>query len=214
MKSLHVAAGISTTLIVSAVTGMALNASFAMAQSDASSTVEATSTAEVVDPTASSTTPELPAPVSQPPVATETPLKLVRVTGTKYVDYCSDGTKTIEVPGDPAIDANLHLPDAQTPTCPDGMTWDHTSGMDAFDTETGELEVGSYAKQADGSYVARYPATEYADATSTASWPERVVVTKNAPVTEEGAPAAPEPDIEPPVEQPAEASSTAATSTE
>lgn len=214
MRSLQVGAGISTTLIVSAIAGIALSAGFAMAQSDASSTIEAASTTEAIDPAATSTLPDLPAPSTQPPVVTEAPLKLARAIGTKYVDYCTDGTKTVEIPGDPEIAANLNKPDAPTPKCPDGMTWDHTSGMEAYDTPSGDLEVGSYAQLADGSYVVRYPASTYTDATSTASWPERSVVTKTSPITQEPASAANGLATEAPLPSPTDASSTTATSTQ
>lgn len=213
MKLLHYVAGIPITLIVTAIAGIALNAGFAMAQSEATSTSEATTTAEVVDPAASSTPSKLPALVSHQPVVSETPLKMARAIGTKYIDYCTDGTKTIEVPGDPEISANLGRPDAPTPKCPDGTTWDHTSGVDAYDTPSGELEVGSYAQQADGSYIVRYPAKIFTDATSTALWPERIVVTKAAPITQEPAPVANEPATGS-ASSPTDASSTAATSTQ
>lgn len=214
MRPLHFTVGVSTTLIVSAIAGIALNAGFAMAQSDATSTIEATSTAEAVDPVATSTLPDLPAPASQPLVVTEAPLKLARAIGTKYIDYCTDGTKTVEIAGDPEMAANLNKPDAPTPKCPDGMTWDHTSGMDAYDTPSGDIEIGSYAQLADGSYIVRYPAKTYTDSTSTASWPERIVVTKTAPITHEPAPVAIEPTTEVPLPSPTDASSTTATSTQ
>jgi hypothetical protein len=61
------------------------------------------------------------------------------------------------------------------------MTWDHTSGMDAYDTADGDLRVGQYAQQADGTYVVHYAARTYTDATSTSEWPDRIVVLPSAP---------------------------------
>ncbi|MGB7915280.1 MAG: hypothetical protein WCF79_08330, partial [Rhodomicrobium sp.] len=41
---------------------------------------------------------------------------LVRVVGTKYIDYFTDGTKTYSFPGNPDIDSNLNKPNAPIPT--------------------------------------------------------------------------------------------------
>ena len=71
-------------------------------------------------------------------------------------------------PGDPEIDANLSKPDAPIPSCPSGQTWHHTSGVSAYDTPSGDLEVGQYAQQPDGSYVVHYPVMTYTSATSSA----------------------------------------------
>ena len=49
-------------------------------------------------------------------------------------------------------------PNAPTPTCPSGMTWDHSTAQPAYDTATGDLEIGDYAQQADATYFVHYPA--------------------------------------------------------
>jgi hypothetical protein len=92
-------------------------------------------------------------------------LKLVHVVGTKYVDYFTDGTKTYSFPGDPKVDANLNKPNAQIPSHA-GLTWISTSGMEAYDTPTGDLEFGDYAQESDGSFISNVPAYTYTDATS------------------------------------------------
>jgi hypothetical protein len=74
----------------------------------------------------------------------------------------------------PEIDAHFNVPDAPTPKCPEGMTWDHTSGMD--DTPSGDLEVGQYAQLCDGTYIAHYLSMRYTSATSTSDWPARISV--------------------------------------
>ena len=38
--------------------------------------------------------------------------------------------------------------------------------MDAYDTPSGDLKIGDYAQEADGSYVSKVPAYTYTDATS------------------------------------------------
>src|SRR5215831_15224868 len=44
----------------------------------------------------------------KPPTDSPPPgLALVHIVGTKYVDYFTDGTTTITVPGDPNVDGNL-----------------------------------------------------------------------------------------------------------
>jgi len=76
--------------------------------------------------------------------------------GTKYTDYFTDGSTTIAVPGDSVIDGHLSDPGAPLPTH-EGMTWVHTTGASLYDTPSGDLEVGDYAVQADGSYIDNAP---------------------------------------------------------
>src|SRR5262249_52977913 len=90
---------------------------------------DTSATTPPTEPEDSQTTPSQPAPPFDAAAVTR-----VHVAGTKYIDYCTDGTAVTPHPGDPAIDSNLNKPDAPTPQCPEGQTWDHTSGMDAYDT--------------------------------------------------------------------------------
>src|SRR5215831_8796416 len=93
----------------------------------------------------------------KPPTDAPPPgLALVHIIGTRYIDYFTDGTTTIAVPGDPTVDGNLDKPNAPTPTHM-GMTWVHTTGENLYDTPSGDLEVGDYALQADGSYIQHAP---------------------------------------------------------
>jgi hypothetical protein len=148
---------------------------------DATSTVSDTTTVSST-PTSASTTPATDASSTSvaPPAQTQTPdqsraqaqpssskptLKLVQVVGTKYVDYFTDGTKTYSFPGNPDIDSNLNKPNAPIPSHA-GLTWVSTSGMEAYDTPSGDLEVGDYAQEADGSFITNVPAYTYTDATS------------------------------------------------
>src|SRR5215470_20263968 len=55
----------------------------------------------------------------------------VHIIGTKYIDYFTDGSTTIAVPGDPNIDGNLDKPDAPIPMHT-GMTWVHTIGGNLY----------------------------------------------------------------------------------
>lgn len=92
------------------------------------------------------------APTEPPPAR----LAEVHIIGTKYIDYFTDGSTTIAVPGDPNIDGDLDKPDAPIPTHK-GMTWVHTTGQNLYDTPSGDLDVGDYAVQADGSYIQHAP---------------------------------------------------------
>ena len=101
---------------------------------DATSTVSDTTTASTSSTSASSTPPATDASSTPatPPAQTQTPdqgqaqsqpsrgakptLKLVRVVGTKYIDYFTDGTKTYSFPGNPDVDSNLNKPNAPIPT--------------------------------------------------------------------------------------------------
>ena len=63
------------------------------------------------------------------------------------------------------MDSNLNKPNAPIPTH-GSLTWVSTSGMDAYDTPTGDLESADYAQESDGSYISNIPAYTYTDATS------------------------------------------------
>ena len=93
-----------------------------------------------------------------------------------------------------AIDSHFDVPNAATPKCPSGQTWDHTSGMPGYDTASSDLDIGDYAKQDDGTFIVHYPATTYTDATSTVPWPGRITVTPTGPtasVSSQPAPTSP-----------------------
>jgi hypothetical protein len=83
-------------------------------------------------------------------------LALVHIIGTKYTDYFTDGTTTFAFPGDPAIDSHFNVPNAPIPTH-EGLTWVHTTGGYLYDTPSGDLEVGDYATQPNGSYIENAP---------------------------------------------------------
>lgn len=78
----------------------------------------------------------------------------VHIIGTRYTDFFTDGTNEIAFPGDPAVDAHLTEQDAPTPTR-EGLIWVHTTGEFLYDTPSGELEIGDYALQPSGTYVAK-----------------------------------------------------------
>jgi hypothetical protein len=113
--------------------------------------------------TPSSASPEELSASSQPPPEG---LTLVHITGTKYIDYFTDGTTVTQYPGDPTIDAHLAEKDAPTPTH-EGLTWVHTVGMNLYDTPSGDLEQGDYAVQSDGSYIDNPHPTAFVSSTST-----------------------------------------------
>jgi hypothetical protein len=139
-----------------------VDASSSPPSSDSSSTVSTTSSEPMATDDASSTgntaipgdvatsTPEAaPAPAAPTPPAD---LKEVHITGTKYVDYFTDGTTVTSYPGDPQIDDHLAEPNAPIPT-QKGLTWVHTSGFPLYDTLSGDLEAGDYALQMNGEYI-------------------------------------------------------------
>ena len=73
-------------------------------------------------------------------------LKRVRVVGSKYVDFFTDGTTLFSFPGDPLIDTNLNKSDAPNPTH-GNLTWVSSKAVEAYDTASGDLEVGTYAQE-------------------------------------------------------------------
>jgi hypothetical protein len=77
------------------------------------------SSTNAADASPATSTPAEPALTEQPAVAPQgaapSPLTLVRIIGTKYIDYCTDGTNITAYPGDPAIAANFDKPDAPIP---------------------------------------------------------------------------------------------------
>ena len=107
-------------------------------------------------------------------------LKLVHVVGTKYIDYFTDGTKTYPFPGNPDIDSNLNKPNAPIPSH-GNLTWVSTSGMEAYDTPSGDLESGDYAQESDGSYISNVPAYTYTDATSSVPIAAHIAMSKSDP---------------------------------
>jgi hypothetical protein len=84
------------------------------------------------------------------------------------------------LPGDPDIDSNLSKPNAPIPSHA-GLTWVSTSGMNAYDTPTSDLESGDYAQESDGSYISNVPAYTYTDATSSAPIAAHIATSKTDP---------------------------------
>ena len=159
MKATPIAFSAASILIISLViigifkTGLAA-ALTAATTTDATSTVANATTAAVVDASSTSaSTPAMSQATTTAPVTTaKASLKLVHAVGNKYVDYFTDGTKTYSFPGDPAVDANLNKPNAPTPKH-GSLQWVSTAGMEAYDTTSGDLEAGDYAKESDGSFI-------------------------------------------------------------
>src|SRR3989344_2315766 len=126
-------------------------------------------------------------------VASTSPLlREVHIIGTKYTDYFTDGSTLTLFPGDPEIHANIAKPNAPIPTR-EGLTWDHSIGTYLYDTPSGDLEVGTFALQPNGSYIAYLATTTIEHATSTPFLPARIVVLREHPVT--GAPASPQGEV-------------------
>src|SRR3989344_8619153 len=100
-------------------------------------------------------------------VASTSPLlREVHIIGTKYTDYFTDGSTLTLFPGDPEIHANIAKPNAPIPTR-EGLTWDHSIGTYLYDTPSGDLEVGTFALQPNGSYIAYLATTTIEHATFT-----------------------------------------------
>jgi hypothetical protein len=177
--------GTFKTGIVSALTATTTDATSTVSDTTtASSTpVSDKNTATATD--ASSTSPTQSAQVpaesqTQSPSSSKPTLKLVHTVGTKYIDYFTDGTKTYPFPGNPDIDSNLNKPNAPIPSHA-GLTWVSPSGMDAYDTPSGDLDVGDYAQEADGSYIYNTPAYTYTDATSSVPIAAHIATSKTDP---------------------------------
>jgi len=136
---------------------------------------------------ASSTSPTQPAQAQAPAQSqaqsqpsSKPTLKLIHLVGTKYIDYFTDGTKTYSFPGNPDIDSNLNKPNAPIPSH-GNLKWVSTSGMDAYDTPSGDLEIGDYAQQADGTFITNVPAYTCTDATSSVPIPAHIATSKTDP---------------------------------
>ena len=180
--------GTFKTGIVSALTATTTDTTSTASDTTTASTSSATaSTTPATDasstsptPSAQTQTPDQSQAQSQPSNGAKPTLKLVHLVGTKYIDYFTDGTKTYSFAGDPKVDANLNKPNAPIPSH-SGLTWVSTSGMDAYDTPSGDLDVGDYAQEADGSYVSNVPAYTYTDATSSVPIPAHIVASKTDP---------------------------------
>jgi len=174
---------IISLVVISAFAPLVLRFQLAQALTEASSSTTTLQTdALSTTTTLATTSTSVVAPPPSASVAAPISLSAVHIVGTKYLDYCTDGSKVTSYPGDPAIDANLSKPDAPTPKCPNGMQWDHTAGMDKYDTTSGDLDVGAYAPLADGTFMVHYSASTYTDATSTSIWPDRIVVLRALPI--------------------------------
>ena len=186
-----------TSLIIIGTFKTGIVSALTATTTDATSTASDTTTASSTPASASSTTPtadESTASATQPaqtqaltqtqaqaqPSSNKAALKLVHVVGSKYVDYFTDGTKTYSFPGNPDIDSNLNKPNAPIPSHA-GLTWVSTSGMEAYDTSSGDLEVGDYAQESDGSYITNVPASTYTDATSSVPIAAHIATSKADP---------------------------------
>jgi hypothetical protein len=179
--------GTFKTGIVSALTATTTDATSTSDTSSSSTPLSASSTPPATDagstsvtPPAQTQTPDQSQAQSQP--SSKPTLKLVHVVGTKYIDYFTDGTKTYSFPGNPDIDSNLNKPNAPVPTH-GNLQWVSTSGMDAYDTPSGDLEVGDYAQEADGSYISNVPAYTYTDATSSVPIAAHIATSKADPTS-------------------------------
>ena len=136
---------------------------------------ESTSTTTSADatPSVAQDTPSTPPANENAP----TGLKLVHIIGTKYVDSFTDGTTVTSYPGDADIDANLSEPNASIPTH-EGLTWVQTTTQYLYDTPSGDLDMGDYAVQPTGTYVANpYPVV------SSTSSPQEMTPTSNSSST-------------------------------
>jgi hypothetical protein len=181
--------GTFKTSIVSALTATTTDATSTASDTTTASTssTSASSTPATTDasstsvvPPAQTKTPDQSQAQSQPSSGAKPTLKLVHVAGTKYIDYFTDGTKTYSFPGNPDIDSNLIKPNAPIPSH-GNLKWVSTSGMEAYDTPSGDLEGGDYAQESDGSYISNIPAYTYTDATSSVPIAAHIATSKTDP---------------------------------
>jgi hypothetical protein len=147
-------ASTSTALIADAASStqdLAATSTTPAATSTPLTTTAVTSTSPVVTSSiaAGTSAPATSTPAIEPPPKG---LAKVHIIGTKYTDYFTDGKTITAFPGDPKIDSHFDVPNAAIPTH-EALTWDHTSGGYLYDTTSGDLEVGEYAAQPNGSYI-------------------------------------------------------------
>jgi hypothetical protein len=138
---------------------VATSSALAASSTDTTSATDATTsivasatTTPSTDAQIATTTSGLVAPAETPPQG----LTEVHIIGTKYIDYFTDGTTITEYPGDPNVDSHLSEKDAPIPAR-DGLKWHHTIGRFLYDTPSGDLEVGDYATQPNGTYIENAP---------------------------------------------------------
>jgi len=180
--------GTFKTGIVSALTASTTTDATSTASDTTTASTSSASSSTTPATDASSTSETLPAQTQSPaqsqaqslPSTGKPSLKLVHVIGSKYVDYFTDGIKTYSFPGDPKIDGNLNKPNAPIPSH-GNLTWVSTSGMEAYDTPSGDLESGDYAQESDGSYISNIPAYTYTDATSSVAIATHIAMSKTDP---------------------------------
>ena len=179
--------GTFKTGIVSALTATTTDATSTASDTTTASTSSTSDSSTPAGTDASSTSVAPPAQTQTPdqsqaqsPSSGKPTLKLVNVAGTKYIDYFTDGAKTYSFPGNPDIDSNLNKPNAPIPSH-GNLKWVSTSGMEAYDTPSGDLEVGDYAQEADGSYISNVPAYTYTDATSSVPIAAHISTSKTDP---------------------------------
>jgi hypothetical protein len=181
--------GTFKTGIVSALTATTTDATSTVSDTTTASTSSTSDSSTLPTSDASSTSVAPPAQTqapdqsqvqSQPSSGAKPALKRVNVVGSKYIDYFTDGTKTYSFPGNPDVDSNLNKPNAPIPSHA-GLTWVSTSGMEAYDTPSGDLEVGDYAQESDGSYISNIPAYTYTDATSSVPIAAHIATSKTDP---------------------------------
>ena len=176
--------GTFKTGIVSALSATTTDATSTVSDTTTASTSlsSANSTASTTD--ANSTSATLPVQTQtqaqSQPSSDKPTFKLVHVVGSKYIDYFTDGKKTYSFPGNPDIDSNLNKPNAPIPSHA-GLTWVSTSGMEAYDTPSGDLESADYAQESDGSFITNVPAYTYTDATSSVPIAAHTATSKTDP---------------------------------
>ena len=180
--------GTFKTGIVSALTATTTDATSTTSDATTSLTSPTSASSTTATTDASSTSATLPAQTQAPAQSQaqaqlssgKPTLKLVHVVGTKYIDYFTDGTKSYSFPGNPDINSNLNKPNAPIPTH-GSLTWVSTSGMEAYDTPSGDLESGDYAQESDTSYISNVTAYTYTVATSSVPIAAHIATSKTDP---------------------------------
>ena len=155
-------------VIVVGVLKIPLAAAQVEATSTESSSTSTEPTSTDIDATGTALSDTTSTSSSSTPAAESAPqeLTLVHIIGTKYIDYFTDGTNTYTFPGDPEIHAHIADKDAPIPTH-EGLTWVHSTGQYLYDTASGDLEVGQYALQLNGTFIQK--AHPFVSATSSAA---------------------------------------------
>ena len=157
-----------TSLIIIGTFHTSIVSALTATTTDATSTASDTTSALASPTSASSTTSATDAsstsatPPAQTQVAAQSQANPCRVPASRRSSSCTSSARNTSTtlrtarrrtpsPAIPKSTPISNKPNAPIPSHA-GLTWVSTSGMDAYDTPSGDLQIGDYAQEADGSH--------------------------------------------------------------